>query len=332
MRRYDWDGWRPYVPVAERRRRATATAARLRKDGQQTAPVRVSGRRITGTFWGDAWCGNLEAYSDFANRLPRGRTYVRNGSVIDLQIETGRVRALVSGSDLYEIEIGMKPLDRKRWSAIKAACSGELDSLIELLRGSISSSVMEIVTRKGEGLFPAPREITLSCSCPDWAAMCKHVAATLYGVGARLDHQPELLFALRGVDPVEMVEAATEQPHTGAKRGGSRVLAADQVSAVFGVDLEMGEVDVAPARRARPPAARGKGRRKTSRSGKKPADRAASGRSTPRPKKTVAPGRARGKGSAKRGGKASPGRQSGSGKTAVRRKRVAATTGRPRKR
>ena len=152
---------------------------------------------------------------------------MRNGSVIDLQIEAGRVRALVSGTDLYTVDIKIKPLAKKKWTEIKGQCAGQIDSLVELLQGSISKGVMEIVTRKGEGLFPSPREISLSCSCPDWATMCKHVAATLYGVGARLDHEPELLFTLRGVDPTEMVEAAIDQP-TGAgrqvaKRPGARI-------------------------------------------------------------------------------------------------------------
>jgi hypothetical protein len=214
---YSYDEWRPYVSVAERRRKAAKKIAKMTKAGREVSPVEIAGRNITTTFWGDAWCRNLEAYRDYANRLPRGRTYVRNGSVIDLQIEAGRVRALVSGSDIYEVDIKIKPLAKPRWTDIKRRCAGQIDSLVELLKGSISKGVMEIVTRKGEGLFPAPKEISLSCSCPDWATMCKHVAATLYGVGARLDHAPEMLFTLRGVDPTEMVEAAVEQPSKAGK-------------------------------------------------------------------------------------------------------------------
>ena len=199
MSYYDY-GWRPYVTVAMRRRGAAATIAKLERSGRVISPVVVEGRAIAGTFWGAAWCKNLEAYSDYANRLPRGRTYARNGSVIDLQIERGRVQALVSGSTLYDVEIDIRPLARKRWTAITSRCAGQIGSLVELLQGTISRGVMEIVTRKGEGLFPAPRDISLRCSCPDWATMCKHVAAVLYGVGARLDTRPELLFELRGVD------------------------------------------------------------------------------------------------------------------------------------
>jgi len=256
MSGYSYNGWRPYVPVAERRRQAARKIAKLKKSGRDIAPVEIAGRKITTTFWGDAWCNNLEAYSDYANRMPRGRTYVRNGSVIDLQIDAGSVRALVSGSEIYEVDIKIKRLAKKRWTDIKGRCAGQIDSLVELLQGSISKGVMEIVTRKGEGLFPSPREISLSCSCPDWATMCKHVAATLYGVGARLDQEPELLFTLRGVDPTEMVEAAVDQPPTGSKPRRGRALQSDELSSVFGVDIDMGEAsseDVStPAKPAKP--------------------------------------------------------------------------------
>ena len=209
----DWDGgWPPYVSVAERRRKAAKQLAKMKKAGRHVAPIEIAGRKIAATFWGDAWCKNLESYSDYANRLPRGRTYVRNGSVLDLQIESGHVRSSVSGSRLYKVHIKVKPLAKPRWTGIKGKCVGQIDSLVELLQGSISKGVMEIVTRKGEGLFPSPAEISLSCSCPDWATMCKHVAATLYGVGARFDHEPEVLFTLRDVDPAEMVEAALKRP------------------------------------------------------------------------------------------------------------------------
>ncbi len=231
------DDWRPYVPVAERRRLAAKQIAKLKKAGRKIAPVEIAGRKITTTFWGNAWSQNLESYSDYANRLPRGRTYVRNGSVLDLQIEVGRVRALVSGSEIYEIDIEIKRLPKARWNKIKGQCAGQIASLVEMLQGSISSGVMEIVTLKGTGLFPAPREISLDCSCPDWAEMCKHVAATLYGVGARLDHQPELLFILRGVDPVEMVEAAIDQPMRARRSRRGRLLESGELSAVFGVDI-----------------------------------------------------------------------------------------------
>ena len=251
MGRRSYGNWRPYVPVAERRRQAVKKAAKLKKAGHDLAPIEIKGRKIAATFRGEAWCQNLEAYSDYANRLPRGRTYVRNGSVIDMQIEAGRVCALVSGSDIYEVEIKIAPLAKGKWVDIKGRCAGQIDSLVELLQGAISKGVMEIVTRKDEGLFPCPREITLSCSCPDWATMCKHVAATLYGVGARLDYQPELLFTLRGVDPAEMVATAVDQPPTAGKGRRGRVLETEGLSSLFGVEIDMGEAtandDAGPA-------------------------------------------------------------------------------------
>jgi len=241
--RYDYD-WRPYIPVAERRRRAAMKIAKLKQAGRKISPVEIAGRKITTTFWGDAWSQNLESYSDYANRLPRGRTYVRNGSLIDLQIKAGRVGALVIGSEIYQVDIKIERLAKPRWSDIKGQCAGQIDSLVELLQGSISKGVMEIVTRKGKGLFPAPREISLDCSCPDWATMCKHVAATLYGVGARLDHKPELLFTLRGVDPAEMVEAAIDRPVTASRSRRGRVLESGELSSVFGVDIVDGDPDI----------------------------------------------------------------------------------------
>src|SRR5271170_7649760 len=202
-------GFRPYVPVAQRRREAQRELEKMRKKGLVVQPVVINGRTIARTFWGQAWCENLESYSDFENRLPRGRTYVRNGSVVDLKINKGSVTALVSGSELYKIEIKIKPLAPTLWKSIQTECAGKIDSLIELLQGKLSSSVMQIVTRPERGLFPTPKEIELNLSCPDWADLCKHVAASLYGVGARLDQNPELLFLLRGVDPSRLISKAS---------------------------------------------------------------------------------------------------------------------------
>src|SRR5215467_7323649 len=200
--------WRRYVPAAKRRGKAVRHAAKLRKGGQSLAPVVTQGRTITTTFWGKAWCENLERYSDFANRLPRGRTYVRNGSVIDLQIAPGEIKAMVSGSEIYQVAVKVAPVTKARWQSICKDCAGAIDSLIELLQGRFSKGVMERVCRQKTGLFPSPDEIKLSCSCPDWAEMCKHVAAVLYGIGARIDEQPDLLFRLHEVDEKELIAGA----------------------------------------------------------------------------------------------------------------------------
>ena len=232
-----WWRFKPYVSVAKRRANALRHVKKLAKKGKTILPVEIAGRTITSTFWGKAWCDNLESYSDFSNRLPRGRTYVRNGSVVDLQIEPGQVTSLVSGSSLYRITIKIKPLAATSWKSVRSQCGGQIGSLVELLQGKLSKSVMEIVTQRDGGMFPAPKEIEMSCSCPDWAGMCKHVAATLYGVGNRLDHQPELLFKLRQVDHLELIAQAASsiaKPTTGRKK----TIAADQLADVFGIELE----------------------------------------------------------------------------------------------
>src|SRR6266852_2894834 len=204
----EYYGYKPYVPVAQRRMKAAGEMAKLKKKGHPVSPVLVEGRTIVKTFWGKAWCENLERYSDFANRLPRGRTYVRNGSVIDLQIAPGEVKALVSGSQIYKVAVKVAPVTKARWKSICEDCAGAIDSLVELLQGRFSKGVMERVCRQKTGLFPSPAEIKLSCSCPDWAGMCKHVAAVLYGIGARLDQQPDLLFRLHEVDEKDLIAGA----------------------------------------------------------------------------------------------------------------------------
>jgi uncharacterized Zn finger protein len=233
-----WD-WKPYVSAAERRRKALKTMESLRKRGQSVSPVVIEGRTIAKTFWGKAWCGNLEQYSDFANRLPRGRTYVRNGSVIDLQIAPGKIKAKVSGSAIYTVDLKVVPVDKARWRSICTDCSGSIDSLVELLQGQLSKGVMERICRQETGLFPSPAEIKLSCSCPDWADMCKHAAAVLYGVGVRLDRQPELLFRLHGVDEKELIANATGKPPlTKQKPAQGKVLGSgEDLSALFGLEL-----------------------------------------------------------------------------------------------
>jgi uncharacterized Zn finger protein len=234
-------GWRPYVSVAQRRRQAASEMAKLKKKGHPVSPVVVEGRTIVKTFWGRAWCENLERYSDFENRLPRGRTYVRNGSVIDLQIAPGEIKALVSGSEIYKVQVKVSPVAKARWQSICKDCAGAIDSLIELLQGRFSKGVMERVCRQKTGLFPSPEEIQLSCSCPDWAEMCKHVAAVLYAIGARLDQQPDLIFRLHNVDEKELIAGAgTALPQAKKAPAASKVLGGEDLSVLFGLDMAQG--------------------------------------------------------------------------------------------
>jgi uncharacterized Zn finger protein len=233
------DGWPPYVPVAERRKQAAREIEKLRKKGHPVAPVLLEGRTIARTFWGKAWCDNLESYGDFENRLPRGRTYVRNGAVIDLQISALEIKAVVSGSSIYRVSISITALAPRLWRSICTDCAGGIDSLVELLQGRFSKGVMERICRQDRGLFPTPSDIRFSCTCPDGASMCKHVAAVLYGVGARLDEAPELLFRLRAVDETDLVaDLDTVLPLSNRPLDAGRVLETDDISALFGLDMD----------------------------------------------------------------------------------------------
>jgi uncharacterized Zn finger protein len=248
---YYWS-FAPYVSVAERRKRAARKLAQLRKKGHDPKPVTIDGRTIAKTFWGKAWCDHLESHADLANRLPRGRTYVRNGSVIDLQIAEGEVRALVSGREFYEARVRIEPLSAARWKAVRRECAGQIGTVVELLTGKLSSAVMEVLCHRQNGLFPGTRELEMTCSCPDGAWLCKHLAAVLYGVGARLDHAPDLLFTLRGVDGAELVAAAGK---AGALAGGPPVDAAigkEHLAEIFGIEME-GAGQAATAKTAKRP-------------------------------------------------------------------------------
>lgn len=239
-----WDrGWAPYVSVAQRRAQALRELAKLDKKGGKSgkarSPVRIEGRKMATTFWGEAWCDNLESYSDYSNRLPRGRTYARNGSILDLQIEQGNITALVSGSSLYKIKIQIKTLAPKLWKSIKADCAASIHSMMDLLRGKLSTDVLQRLTQPKTGLFPHPNEIDLRCSCPDSAYLCKHLAAVMFGIGNRLDHSPEMLFVLRGVEQNELIGEVigSQQLSNALTADPNSELAGDDLSSLFGIDL-----------------------------------------------------------------------------------------------
>jgi uncharacterized Zn finger protein len=242
--------WRPYVPVAQRQANARKYAANVAKKEKRTlTPVTINGRKIASTFWGKAWCENLEAYSDFSNRLPRGRTYVRNGSVIDLQIERGKIKAFVSGSEVYTVVIDISTLPSGVWKKVKEDCAQSIDSVLDLLAGRFDQGVMTRITRPDDGLFPKPKEIKMKCSCPDWATMCKHCAAVLYGIGARLDTEPQMLFTLRGVDHTELIGQAVSAENLDRSLASSTgaAIANSELGEMFGIDLVNGSPEPAVA-------------------------------------------------------------------------------------
>lgn len=242
-----WWSFQPHVSVAEKRARALAEIQRLRNKGRDIAPVTIEGQKIARTFWGKAWCDNIESYRDFEYRLPRGRSYVRNQAVVDLQLAPGRINALVSGTELYKVQMHIDPLPADRWRHVRQRCIGQIGSLIELLQGRLSDRVMRIITDHEQGLFPAPAELSIKCDCVDWANLCKHAAAVLYGVGARLDAQPELLFTLRQADHLELITQAGDVPAATGPASPHPIIATQDVADVFGIDLETEADDAAPS-------------------------------------------------------------------------------------
>ncbi len=244
-------GFREYVPVAQKTAKGVKYAAQVaKKQGRQPAPVQLAGRKIATTFWGKAWNENLEAYSDYANRLPRGATYLRNGSVVDLVIKPRKIEAIVAGSEAYTVSITIAGLKPKIWQQIKQDCATSIDSLLDLLAGRFSDGVMQRLTRQNEGLFPAPGEIQMKCSCPDYSDCCKHLAAVMYGVGARLDSQPELLFVLREVDHQELVSQAVAEGNLDRElRGGDGTQLDGDLGSIFGIELDSATKSAAPTKR-----------------------------------------------------------------------------------
>ncbi len=234
----------PYVSVAEKRAKAEKKLKQLKKKNPHINPVVIEGKAIAKTWWGKAWNKNLETYADYSNRIGRGRSYVRHGAVLDLQISAGKVDSLVQGSESrpYSVTIQIEAMGDKTWRDLKTAAEGKLESLQELLAGKFPKALGEIFTTRGKGLFPSPKEIAFDCSCPDSATMCKHVAATLYGIGARLDQDPALFFKLRQVKMKDLVSEAIEEKTRElldkARKKTARVIEDSDLADVFGIDME----------------------------------------------------------------------------------------------
>ena len=218
--------------VTEVKAHAEALARKLEKKGEKLNPVTSNGRGIAKSFWGRAWCRNIESYQDYESRLPRGRSYLKNGAVIHLAILPGKVEALVAGSELYHETVAIDPVAPERWETLKKQCAGKIGSLMDLVEGNLSDAIIELLCSPDTGLFPSPDEIRLDCDCPDWADLCKHLAAVLYGIGARLDDDPGLFFVLRGVDRNELFEGdlADVLPDAPDDLGN--------LSETFGIELE----------------------------------------------------------------------------------------------
>lgn len=228
--------WFQYESVYEKRERIERELKKRAARGEVLEPLQVpeGKRKIAHTFWGRSWCEHLESYHDYENRLPRGRSYLRQGSVFNLSVETGKIRAQVAGSSLYEVEITIKAIAPAEWAGIQKACAGQVGSLLDLLSGQLGSGLMEVISNKEHGLFPGPREIQFNCNCPDYASLCKHSCAVLYGVGVKFDADPALFFRLRGVDPAELLSSGADEALAPSVQAA---LEGEDLSALFGIDL-----------------------------------------------------------------------------------------------
>lgn len=233
-----------YVSVGEKRAKAERKLMQLKKKNPDITPLILQGAKLAHSWWGKAWNLNLEKYADYSNRIGRGRSYIRNGFVLDFKINSGEVTALVQGTRTspYKVAIKINPLDKKAWNEIKKECEGKIESLQELIEGRVPEELREIFTAKGTGLFPSPKEIKFSCSCPDWASMCKHVAATLYGVGVKLDQDPKLFFKLRNAEMDDLITKALQDKSKKmlkkAEKKTSRAIDDLDAAGIFGIDME----------------------------------------------------------------------------------------------
>ncbi len=242
MKKYWSDNTVYSQPSAEElRRRAQESLQNAHKKGRRYEPVEVKAARgpICVSWWGRAWCDNLEGYADYASRLERGQRYVRSGAVVDLQIRNGLVEAKVQGrrKTPYKVTVHIGRLPEEKCQYIIGRCNQKISSIEALASGEFPEELKDIFTEEG-GLFPTPREISFNCTCPDWALMCKHVAAVMYAIGVRFDENPFYFFELRGIDVDRFINVALENrldlmlAHADCR--SDRIISSD-VTSLFGV-------------------------------------------------------------------------------------------------
>lgn len=225
--------------VAELRQMAKDSLAK-NKDYDPVIFEGNSRSKICKSWWGDAWCRNLDRYADWDNRIDRGRSYLRNGTVIDLKMNGGEIYAKVQGSreTPYTVKITIDPINEKKSRKIEKQAAGKIQNIEALLTGTFPESLKEDFFQEGM-LFPSLKEIHFNCSCPDWASLCKHVAATLFGVGVRLDTDPKIFFQMRGINIEDFVEKAIsgklEKMLKNADKITPRIIKDSEIMNLFGV-------------------------------------------------------------------------------------------------
>lgn len=208
-------------------------------------PVVLSSRTISSSWWGKAWCSNIDLYADQYNRLDRGKKYVRADCVVDLEINGGTVEAKVVGSRKtpYDVKVTIDPIKAENYERITSIAEGKLKSMEALESGEFPKEYQELFTMKESGLFPKLGEIHFYCSCPDSSRICKHIAAVLYAIGSRLDDDPFLFFSLRGIDVKEFAgriikkEAARIWQGVESKLDKERVISEDEARHLFGYEI-----------------------------------------------------------------------------------------------
>jgi uncharacterized Zn finger protein len=174
------------------------------------------------TWWSQRFIELLESFG-VGSRLKRGRTYARAGQVVELEVEPGLVLAKVQGSRYspYRVRIRGKVLSEHQWRRAENAMAAQALPLAKLLAGEMPHDIEELFASCKLTLFPrSKRELTASCSCPDWANPCKHVAAAYYLLAERFDENPFLIFAWRGREQDELV--ARLRARRGAGTSGGR--------------------------------------------------------------------------------------------------------------
>ncbi len=218
------------------------TNKKAKKKGKTLEPVIIEGKKIVNSWWGKAWCENLERYADYASRLSRGKRYVKSGAVVDLKIGEGVVLAKVQGTRKtpYIVEVHIDPVDEDKMQTLIDQCTKKIENLEQLVNGTFPEELKELFISQN-GLFPNPREISFSCSCPDWAVLCKHVAAVLYGIGSRFDQDPLLFFELRGIDVNRFIDTTIENRIESmlenVDKPSNRIIESDDYADLFGLKL-----------------------------------------------------------------------------------------------
>ncbi|TDD18652.1 hypothetical protein E1218_25585, partial [Kribbella turkmenica] len=183
--RVPWQGWR-----------------RKGEDAGLPAAKGPGSRRPFGaTWWGRAWLEALEQRARLdPNRLSRGRSYARRGSVLDLTVSPGEVEAFVQGSRVtpYQVTVRIRAFTTAEWDAVLDVVSAQIGRVAALLDGELPPEVVDDVHAAGLDLLPGAGEVLTNCSCPDFAVPCKHSAAVCYLIADALDDDPFALLLLRG--------------------------------------------------------------------------------------------------------------------------------------